>query len=58
MGYGAGSALTTGSHDIDVANNGTAGEANTIRIGTQGTQKAAYLAGVSGTTVSAAPSRW
>lgn len=49
IGYTAGSA-TPGSSNIMIANNGSAGESNTIRIGTQGTgtgqQNLCYLAGV------------
>jgi hypothetical protein len=42
----AGQNLTTGSNNIDIGNFGVAGEANTIRIGTQGTQTATYVAGI------------
>ncbi len=51
MGKAAGTNLTTGSSNIDIANAGVAGEGRTIRIGTKGTQAAAYLAGVSGATI-------
>jgi hypothetical protein len=54
LGIGAGSQLTTGSSNVDIANFGVAGEANTIRIGSQGTglnqQNQTFLAGVSGST--------
>src|SRR5439155_897780 len=43
--------LTTGTHNIDIGNSGVAGEANTIRIGRQGTQTATFIAGISGATV-------
>jgi hypothetical protein len=46
LGSGAGFNLTTGSYNIDVGNVGVAGEAHTIRIGTQGTQVAAFIAGI------------
>jgi hypothetical protein len=46
LGYLAGSALTTGDNNIDIGNSGVAAEAGTIRIGTDGTQTAAYIAGV------------
>jgi Chaperone of endosialidase len=55
LGTGAGNNLTTGSNNIDVANSGVAGESNRIRIGTQGTQDAAFLAGVSDTNLGSAP---
>jgi hypothetical protein len=43
--------LTTGSNNIDVGNVGVAGESRTIRIGTKGTYKTAFIAGISGVTV-------
>jgi len=51
LGDGAGSSLTTGNNNIDVGNNGAAGESRTIRIGTVGTQRKTFIAGISGTTV-------
>jgi Chaperone of endosialidase len=51
LGPSAGYALTTGSNNIDIANKGVAAEANTIRIGTTGTQTNTYVAGISGVTV-------
>ena len=51
LGYLAGHNLTTGSNNIDIGNQGVAAEANTIRIGTVGTQKATFIAGISGATV-------
>ena len=48
--YRAGTQIT-GDNNIDIGNEGVAGESNTIRIGTQGTQTAAYIAGVSGGAV-------
>jgi len=51
LGPAAGSQLTTGSNNIDIANKGIAAEANTIRIGTTGTQTNTYIAGISGVTV-------
>ena len=51
LGFNAGSKLTTGSNNIDIGNVGVAGEAAKIRIGTVGTQKAAFVAGISGVTV-------
>jgi hypothetical protein len=51
LGYNAGSNLTTGNYNIDIGNYGNAGDDRTIRIGDQGTQTAAYIAGISGATV-------
>ena len=51
LGNFAGSNLTTGDQNIDIGNVGVAAEANTIRIGTQGNQTSAYLAGVYQTTI-------
>jgi hypothetical protein len=51
LGLFAGGDLTTGSNNIDIGNPGVADESNTIRIGTQGTHTAAYIAGVSGAGV-------
>jgi Chaperone of endosialidase len=53
-GYQAGYNLTTGSNNIDIGNVGAAGESNTIRIGTKGTQKATVIAGIYGTPVNGA----
>jgi trimeric autotransporter adhesin len=52
LGFNAGTNLTTGSSNIDIGNAGVAAEANTIRIGTVGTQTRAFIAGISGTGVS------
>jgi hypothetical protein len=52
LGYHAGYNLTTGDNNIDIGNQGAAGEANTIRIGVQGTQTNTYIAGISGVTIS------
>jgi uncharacterized coiled-coil protein SlyX len=51
LGASAGGNLTTGSNNIDIGNVGVAGESNRIRIGTKGTQQAAFIAGISGVTV-------
>jgi hypothetical protein len=51
LGNHAGSNLTTGDNNIDIGNSGVAAEANTIRIGTVGTQTNTYVAGISGATV-------
>ena len=51
LGFNAGFNLTTGSNNIDIGNAGVAGESNTIRIGTAGTQTNTFIAGISGVTV-------
>jgi uncharacterized coiled-coil protein SlyX len=51
LGNFAGSNLTTGDNNIDIGNLGVVGEANTIRIGTQGTQTNTYLAGIYQTNI-------
>jgi hypothetical protein len=52
LGENAGIQLTTGSNNIEIGHRGASGEANTIRIGRQGTQTATYVAGISGATIS------
>src|SRR6266576_3962435 len=54
IGSHAGANLTTGNNNIIIGANvvGNASDANTIRIGKQGTQKATVIAGIFGTTVS------
>jgi hypothetical protein len=54
LGFEAGLALTTGNNNIDIANLGKAGDKQTIRIGRQGIQTAAFIAGISGVPVSGA----
>src|ERR1700736_5514885 len=51
LGNFAGANLTTGDQNIDIGNVGVAAEANTIRIGTEGTQTNAYLAGIYRTNI-------
>ncbi|MBA3832252.1 MAG: tail fiber domain-containing protein [Chthoniobacterales bacterium] len=49
LGFSAGSVLKTGSNNIEIGHvGGSASEANTIRIGTPGTQTATYVAGIRG----------
>ena len=50
VGFDAGINLT-GKNNIDIGNAGNAGESAKIRIGTTGTQKATFIAGISGVTV-------
>jgi Chaperone of endosialidase len=52
LGTNAGSFLTTGVFNIDIANGGAAGDSHTIRIGTQGTHQATFVAGIFGSSVS------
>ncbi|PYL45277.1 MAG: hypothetical protein DMF40_15820, partial [Verrucomicrobia bacterium] len=42
----------TGSNNIDIGNQGVAAEANTIRIGTVGTQTKTFIAGIHGAIAS------
>jgi hypothetical protein len=51
LGNFAGANLTTGNNNIDIGNVGVAGEANTIRIGTEETQTNAYFAGIYQTNI-------
>jgi len=53
IGYFAGYLQTTGSDNIYIANYGVAAESNKIRIGTQGTQDQAFMAGIWGNEVGA-----
>jgi hypothetical protein len=55
FGVNAGGNLTIGNNNIDIGNIGIAAEANTIRVGTQGTQTRTFIAGVSGTAVTGSP---
>jgi hypothetical protein len=52
LGLEAGKNLTTGSNNITIGNAGVEGESDTIRIGTQGTQTAAFMAGIVGSNIS------
>src|SRR5438477_2231958 len=52
VGSNAGGNLTTGSNNIDIGAPGNSAEANTIRIGKQGTQRQTFIAGISGVPVS------
>jgi hypothetical protein len=55
LGNSAGVNLTTGDFNIDIGNAGVAAEANTIRIGTEGTQTRAFIAGILGAAVNGRP---
>ena len=52
LGSAAGKNLTIGSYNIVIGNPGVARETKVIRIGTQGTQLKAFIAGVRGVTIS------
>jgi hypothetical protein len=51
LGNNAGENLTTGNNNIEIGNQGVVGEGRTIRIGTRGTHRATFIAGISGATV-------
>jgi hypothetical protein len=51
IGTVAGLQITTGSHNIDIGNQGQSDDARTIRIGNYETQRAAYMAGIAGVPV-------
>jgi hypothetical protein len=51
VGNQAGFNLTTGGSNIEIGNAGAAADTKTIRVGTQGTQTAAYIAGISSASV-------
>jgi hypothetical protein len=51
LGYQAGTNLTTGSNNIDIASLGLAADNNAIRLGRRGVQTASYIAGISGASV-------
>ncbi len=46
MGYEAGFNVTTGSNNIDIGNEGLAADNGVIRIGTAGSQKEVFIAGI------------
>jgi hypothetical protein len=51
LGFQAGINQTTGSSNIDIGHVGVAAESNTTRIGTNGVQTRAFIAGISGVAV-------
>jgi hypothetical protein len=55
LGFNAGDNLTIGNNNIDIGNGGVAGESRTTHIGTQGTQRRTFIAGISGTAVTGSP---
>jgi hypothetical protein len=52
IGDGGGSNLTIGNNNIDISNAGAAAEEGTTRIGTEGNQTRAYIAGIHSTSIS------
>ena len=52
LGFEAGQKLISGSNNIDIGNDGVAGEGGTIRIGTSGTHTASFIAGINGVPLS------
>jgi hypothetical protein len=52
LGLQAGQNLTTGDNNIDIGNVGVAGESGIIRIGSNGTQTATFIAGIRGVPIS------
>jgi hypothetical protein len=54
IGESAGASLTSGDNNVDINNLGSAGESGTIRIGTSGAETRAFIAGISGVSVTGA----
>ncbi len=54
LGSNAGLKLTAGSNNIDIGNQGVAGESGKIRIGTKPTHNGTFIAGISGVAVTGA----
>ena len=52
LGYQAGVNLTSGDNNIAIGNVGNSNDTGKIRIGTQGMQDSAFIAGIFGTTLS------
>ena len=52
IGIYAGQNVTNGANNIEIGNQGTSRDSEIIRLGTVGTQKKTFIAGISGTTVS------
>jgi hypothetical protein len=53
LGYEAGYSVTTGSNNIEIGSQGDKADTATIRLGTQGTQTQAFVAGIFGATAAA-----
>ncbi len=54
IGYFAGN-LLSGSENIDIGNQGVAGDSGTIRIGNSGSQKHVFIAGISSSQITGSP---
>src|SRR5580700_5235899 len=54
IGFQAGFNASTGSYNIIIGNYGVSGDDKTIKIGAQGTQTSAYIAGILGNSLSSA----
>jgi uncharacterized coiled-coil protein SlyX len=50
LGYLAGFNVTTGDNNIEIGNTGQSNDLAVIRIGTKGTQRKAFIAGINGVT--------
>lgn len=55
IGAGAGASMTGGSDNVYIANGGVDGESHAIRIGNDGSNNKAFLAGVAGSNLGANP---
>ena len=51
IGHNAGYNLTTGSNNIDISNEGSAGDNGTIKIGAASTQTKTFIAGIENSKV-------
>ena len=51
LGYQAGSNWSAGSNNVAIASRGSLSDANTIRLGTQGTQTKTFIAGILGASI-------
>ena len=51
LGWSAGDNLTTGSNNIEIGSPGVSDDDSTIRLGTQSTQTATFIAGISSTAI-------
>jgi hypothetical protein len=52
VGYLAGSSVSTGSNNIEIGNTGASNDSGVIRIGTKGTQRKTFIAGIYNATAS------
>jgi len=54
LGYQSGFNVTTGNQNIEIGSQGTSSDDRTIRLGSQGTQTATYIAGIRETAIKGA----